>query len=599
VFAFRFWYLQVHRGEHFAQKAHENRLRIESTYAPRGLIRDRDGELIANNEPSYALAVIREDVADLDATLAMVSEWTGEPMGQLREAYSRTRLKTKSFEPMVLVSDLSFELLAVIEANAPRWPGLRIVTRPRRSYPQGPELAHILGYVAEASETDLSADQELSMGDMVGKQGLEYFLERRLRGEKGVRQLEVDVVGRRLNQKDLKKPRAGNQVTLSIDLDLQEFIIQEMRSRDYAGGVVVMEPFTGQVLALVSEPTFDNNAFTSGLTPEQWTRLRDDPRHPLQNRVTQGVYPPGSVFKLVVAACALHEGMMDTSETVWCPGYARLGTHVFRCWKRGGHGHVDLEQAVAQSCDVYFYELGKRLGVDRIEAFSKACGFGELTGIDLHHEKPGLIPSREWKRRRFGERWQGGENFNLAIGQGFTLVTPLQVARFMGSLLNGGKLMKPLLVTSAEPEVQGEIPLDSAHVRRVLAYMRETVEGQRGTAKKILTEGAVTGGKTGTAQVIKLTEEHRKAELEDIPYKFRDHGWLASWGVKDGKMVVVVVMIEHGGGGSSAAGPVSRAIYEYLYRSEDGAPLANWPHVVESLPEIFQAKEPDDDKGAS
>jgi penicillin-binding protein 2 len=309
VFSFRLWYLQVHKGPEFAEMARENQLRRELVYAPRGLLRDRDGRLLAVNRPAYALAVVREDIRDVEATLAQVSLWTGMDLEGVQERYAQGRRRVKSFQPQILVPDISFELLARIEANTVFWPGLEIVVQPRRYYPQGPLMAHILGYVAEADEQELRRDPELHLGDMVGKQGLEFVLEDRLRGDKGLKQLEVDATGRNLNTRLLRRPEAGESIALSIDLGLQEYAAGLLRGK--AGGIVVLEPDTGQVLALVTQPSYDNNAFAGGLSNQQWVALRDHPRHPLQNRVIQSTYPPGSVWKLIMAACGLHEGILD------------------------------------------------------------------------------------------------------------------------------------------------------------------------------------------------------------------------------------------------------------------------------------------------
>jgi penicillin-binding protein 2 len=568
IFALRLWYLQVHKGHVFAAKARDNQLRQEAMYAPRGLIRDTLGRLVAVNEPAYALGIVREDVRDLDSTLERVAGWTGMPVQELRERFETGRKRVKSFEPLVLVPDLPMELLAKIEANTLFWPGLEIIVRPRRFYPQGELLAHVLGYVAEANEKEMEADPELAMGDYVGKGGLEFVNELRLRGDKGLKQMEVDATGRRLNEKVLRKPVAGQDLTLSINLDLQRTAYKQLEGQ--AGAIVVMEPATGRILAFVSQPSYDNNMFVSGLSQDEWASLRDNPRHPLQNRVVQSMFPPGSVFKLVVGGAALHNGI-DTKETHYCSGQIKFGRRIFRCWKKWGHGHVDFKQGLTDSCDVYFYQIGDKLGIDKMSEFAEACGFGHKTGIELPHEKSGLVPTPEWKKRRFGEPWVGGENLNTAIGQGYTLVTPLQVARFIGALVNGGLLMKPQLLTGAEPVVQGSLPLSDEHRQLIVDTMIATVD--EGTARRLKRKDAIMGGKTGTAQVVRLKlkgDERRK--LEEMPYEERDHAWLASFGSKDGKTYVAVCMVEHGGHGGSAAGPILKEIYKFLFdEKKEGA----------------------------
>lgn len=564
VFAFRFWQLQVHKGEEFALKAARNKLRQEAIFAPRGELRDRNGQLVAVNQPAYALAVVREDVPDINATLQQVSGWTGVPMEQLWDRYTRgssaqSRERVKPFQQLILVPDLSFDLVALIETNAVFWPGLEIVVRPRRVYLQGPLLAHILGYVAETNRDDLEQDPELEGGDLVGRQGVEKVMERELRGKKGLKELEVDVTGRSLEERVLRPSKSGNGLNLTIDVDLQRALAKDMEG--HAGGVAVMEPSTGDLLALLTLPSYDNNVFTAGITTAQMQALMANPRSPLQNRVIQSTYPPGSVWKLVVAAAGLEEGIITPHTTFYCPGSYTLGKRVFRCWRSAGHGTLNLEQALVHSCDVYFYQLGEKLGVERISRYARACGFGELTGIDLPYEKSGLVPTPEWKRKRFREPWHGGETLNYSIGQGFTLVTPLQVARFMSALLNGGKLLKPKLLLDEPPTVQGELPIKE-HWRKLLVdSLVATVDS--GTARRIKRPDAVMGAKTGTAQVVRLGQERKKTR--DTPYKFRDHAWMASFGQKDNATYVVVNMIEHGGHGGSVAGPVVRDTYAHLF----------------------------------
>ncbi len=340
---------------------------------------------------------------------------------------------------------------------------------------------------------------------------------------------------------------------------------------DETGCVVAMDPDTGKLLALVTKPSFDNNAFAAGLSLKEWTALRDNPRHPLQNRVIQSVYPPGSVWKLMMAGMLLNEGV-NPADSVWCTGEVALGKQVFRCWKKGGHGRVDMMRSLIESCDVYYYQMSDRFGIDKIEAFAKASGFGAPTGIDLPHEKSGLVPSKAWKRRRFGEPWHRGETLNVSIGQGFTLVTPVQVAAFVSALMNGGKLLKPSLLADEDPTVRSSLPFTASGRKMILDGMRLTVNDDRGTAKVLRRPDVVMGGKTGTAQVTKLKMVgEQRVRTEDLAYEHRDHAWIATWGEKAGKRLVVVVMVEHGGHGGSDAGPVARRVYDRFFGPPPGA----------------------------
>ncbi len=555
IFALRFWFLQIHKGEYFSEQARNNQLRQDNLYAPRGLIRDRNGNLLAVNEPAYALGIVREDSKDLDATLKTVSEWTGVDLAKIKKVFKKLRRRVKPFEPLILVPNLTFEQVAIIEANSLHWPGLEIVVRPRRKYLQGPLLSHVLGYVSEVDEEELETDSDLAVGDYVGKQGLESVLEKRFRGIKGRRQNEVDATGRRLKERILTPPVAGEDIDLSIDLDLQELGGKLLEGK--AGAIVVMNPDNGQILAFVSAPSYDNNSFTDGLSQKEWVALRDDP-----------VYPPGSVFKMTIAGAGLHYGVVKPEDTVFCPGHMQLGKYVFRCWRKGGHGKTDLEKSLVESCDVYYYKLGKKLGVDRMSEFAFAAGYGKPTGISLPHEKAGLIPTRQWKRKRFGEIWHPGENLNFSIGQGYTLVTPLQVARSISSLVNGGRLLRPQLLAGEPAEEQGLIPLTDAQRELIRDAMIATVDKPRGTARRLRMKGVVVGGKTGTAQVVKLTDELKKMKDEDIPYKYRDHAWMASFAEKGTERYVVVCMVEHGLHGSSGAGPIVKAIYDHIFKEK-------------------------------
>ncbi|MCJ2165429.1 MULTISPECIES: penicillin-binding protein 2 [unclassified Pseudodesulfovibrio] len=563
LFAVRLWYLQIHRGEEYALKARDNQLRQEAVFSPRGLIRDRNGDLLAVNEPAYALGIVREDCPDIDKLVQQIADWTGKDFLELKTLYNKNRKRVKPFEPLIVIPDLDFEQLALIETNKLRWPGLEIQFRPRRLYRYGTLFAHVLGYVAEANEEDMGKKPELALGDYVGKQGIEFMLEDRMRGIKGLTQFEVDVNGRRLKERVLKHPQAGHEISLSLDLGLQKLAMDWLEEE--AGGVAVMDADTGQLWALATAPSYNSNDFSSGLTPDQWAKLRDNPLHPMQNRVIQSVYPPGSIFKHVVAGAGLHYGMLDPKETVFCSGSTKLGRRVFRCWRKGGHGNVNLDRALVESCDVYFYKMGKKLTVDRMSEFAQAVGFGHKTGIRLPHEKAGIMPTKEWKQKRFGESWQGGDNLNMAIGQGYTLVTPLQVVRFFAGILNGGKLLKPLLLKDEKTVVQAEIPLDQGQIERLRRALVETVNDAHGTCRRIRTKDVVVGGKTGTAQVVRLTDELKELKDDQIPYKFRDHAWMAAIAEKDGRRFAIAVLVEHGLHGGSGAGPIVKAVIDYLF----------------------------------
>ncbi|MBD5646343.1 MAG: penicillin-binding protein 2 [Desulfovibrio sp.] len=567
VFVVRFWYLQVHLGAEFTRQAQENRLRQERIFAPRGRILDEANRVLADNRTAYGLSLVREDCEDLPATLAQISTWSGIPLSHVQEKYQQDRFKVKPFEPLLMITDIDFDLVARIESEIHAWPGLEIVVRTKRSYPENELFAHVLGYVAEANEKEMEADPALAMGDLVGKQGLEYKLEKDLRGSKGLYDVEVDAHARALGKTLREEPRGGAEMQLSLNSELQRAAWNALNGE--AGCVVVMEPDTGKLRALVTSPAYDNNLFAGGISRRDWEALRTNNRFPLQNRVIQSVYPPGSVWKLLMAAMFLERGV-SPRDTVFCAGQVRLGNQIFRCWKKGGHGSMNMESSLIHSCDVYYYLMAERLGIDKIEQFAKAAGFGAPTGIDLPHEKSGLVPSKEWKKRRFKRPWVRGETFNVSIGQGYTLVTPVQMAVYVSAMLNGGDLLKPQLLENAPREVRGKVPARKETLDFVVNAMRKTAGA--GTARVVGRKDADMGGKTGTAQVVKLkmAAGDRRLRTSEMEYAQRDHAWIATWGSKNGKRYVVIVMVEHGGGGSSVAGPVAKRVYEHLFGPDTG-----------------------------
>ncbi|MBQ4132240.1 MAG: penicillin-binding protein 2 [Desulfovibrionaceae bacterium] len=569
TFVLRFWYLQIHMGEEFAERASSNRLHYKLIYAPRGFLQDRNGVLLAENLPAFALTLNQQDCPDITATISQVSNWTGIPAETLLTRYQQERQKSQRPEPISLIVGIPFDQVAKIEPFVQRMPELSIETRTRRNYPHGALFAHILGYVAEANEKEMERDPDLSLGDDIGKLGLESKMEKRLRGQKGRAQEERNAYGVTLSSSIAREAQSGDSITLSLDLEVQKLAVKALG--EHSGCIVVMEPYTGKVIALVTQPSFDNNAFSTGLTSSQWDELRNNPRFPMQNRTIQSEYPPGSVWKLVTAGVFLKEGI-NPNETVFCSGAYRLGNRNFRCWKQGGHGSMSMKAALMNSCDVYFYHMSDRVGIDKISAYARACGFGAQTGIDLPYERGGLVPSREWKRQRTGSSWQRGETLNVSIGQGATLVTPLQVAVYTSALLNGGYLLKPSLILSEPPQVTGKLPSTPEEQAFLVESMRLTAES--GTARVIARPDAVMGGKTGTAQVRRIDNERLKTH--QMAYEHRDHAWITTWAQKGDKSYVITVMVEHGGGGSTTAGPVARDIYRYLL---DDAYPGSQPHM--------------------
>lgn len=563
VFGIRLWYLQIYKSDYYSDRAQQNRTRQSTMFSPRGIIRDRHGALLAENTPAYALALVREDCPDIPGTLDQVSRWTGQPRDELQKAFEIGRKRVKHFDEQVIVPNIPFDLVAMVEAHRQDWPGLTIAVRPKRKYAQGALLAHALGYVARANEEELNSDPDLQLGDDVGKQGVEFMLERRLRGLKGLEEFDVDAAGRVLSSRIVAQPVMGGDLDLSISLPVQEIAAKALEGR--VGSVVAMDADTGEVLAYVSLPTYDPNDFVVGISHGRWAEMMEDPLHPLQNRPVQSSYPPGSVFKLVVGGIALDSGVMTPSMTIFCPGKYTLGTRDFRCWNKSGHGVTDFKKSLRESCDVYYYQVGERLGVNAISEYATRCGLGVKTGVEIPHERAGNMPTSEWKLKKIGEKWQGGETLNFAIGQGYTLATPMQIVRYVASLANGGRILRPTLLKTDTPEVVGELPMKSSTRKLITDAMVATVEEDRGTARLIQRSGIRIGGKTGTAQVVKLFDKYEKKKTNEIPYKYRDHAWLASFAEKSGKRYAVVAMVEHGGHGGSDAGPIVGAVIDALF----------------------------------
>lgn len=571
VVASAFWYVQVVRGTHFREQAENNRLRRLPVRAPRGEIRDRDGELLVENTPSYNLLLDRSRSGDVDDSLAFASELLDRPLEELAANLERAR-RQPDYQPVPVARNLTLAQVARISALALEHPEFEIDVGHLRLYRHGSQVAHAVGYLGEVSERELAHPPGVNgngeapdyrPGDLVGKKGIERRYDATLRGEHGERAVVVDSHGRLVQEYGRVDAQPGEPLRLTLDLDLQQ--AAERRMRGEVGAVVALDPRDGAVLAMVSTPSFDPNLFARGIRPAEWAELVEDDRDPLQNRVLQNAHSPGSVFKMVMATAGLAEGVIDPGHRVYCPGYATIYGNRFRCWRGGGHGWVDLDEAVAGSCNVYFYQLGKELGIDAIERWARAFGFGSPTGIEVAGERTGVVPGRAWSLAERGHPWFPGETISVSIGQGPITATPLQVARAVAALANGGRLVTPHLVAGAPAAPAPRLPVGDevlARVRRALAGVVE--EG--GTA---YWTGGIDGlryaGKTGTVQVVsgRLGEDD-----EDRPWKLRNHAWFASFAPLEEPELVLVVFHEHGGAGSTGAAPIARDLYRSWFGLE-------------------------------
>jgi penicillin-binding protein 2 len=569
LYGLRLYYLQIIKGEFFLNQAENNRIRIEPVSAPRGIIYDRQGTVLVDNRPAYHVYLVREKV-NVQEIIKKLSAFCNVPEENLKAVLEKNR-RMPLFKPIRLMSDINWDCLAKIEANSYRLPGVYVDVEPVRSYRFPGMASHILGYLGEITEEELAKPEyaDYSGGDDIGRTGIEKSYEKVLRGSRGIREVEVDALGRKLRVLDEKDPTPGHAIWLTIDAHIQ-YKAEELM-KDLEGAVVAIDVKTGAVRAMVSSPTFDENLFVKGISPDDWKRLNSDPRHPLLNRAIQSAYPPGSTIKPFIALAGLQEGLIGKADRVNCPGFFRFGNRDYRCWKKGGHGGVDLYRAIAESCDVYFYSLGNRLGITKLSTYFRMFNFGSPTGIEIPGEKSGIVPDPEWKLRFLRQPWHKGETISVSIGQGYLSVTPLQLAVAYGAIASDGILRKPFLVEKIEGEEKSKnhvpetksIPIKPEYIKMVKAGLEGVVKDPKGTAHRIWKETMPIAGKTGTAQVIKFAE--RVENESKIPKQFRDHAWFAGYAPSSDPEIVVVALVEHGGHGASAAAPIVASIIEEYF----------------------------------
>lgn len=569
----RMYYLQIVESDRFATLAEDNRINLRLIPPPRGRILDRYGIPLAVNEQNYRVVLVREQANDVTRTLDDLAQIIDLSEYDYQRVLRDVRRK-RAFVPVTVQDYLTWEQVSRIEVNAPDLPGVSIEVGQTRHYPFADSMTHILGYVSAVSEEDLTGDPLLELpGFRIGKQGIERQYDQELRGSAGTSHLEVNAVGRAIRELSREEGVPGGDLVLTVDSELQGFVHKRLLSEQSASAVV-MDVETGDVLALASAPAFDPNIFNVGMTVETWNALRNDVLAPLTNKAINGQYAPGSTFKMMVALAALESGMGDDHQ-VFCPGFVTLGNARFHCWKRHGHGWMDMYDAIKQSCDVYFYDVSRKIGIERIAAMAKRFGLGEPAGIDLPRESAGLIPTKDWKFGAKGEPWQIGETLVNAIGQGFVLATPLQLAVMTARIANGGKAVVPRLVRPSGTEddaVDGApVPDVSAlnvplrHLKVVQTGMDLVTNHRRGTAygARIDAEGLEMAGKTGTSQVRRITMAERAAGVfknEDLPWRRRDHALFVAYAPVHKPRYCCAVVVEHGGGGSKAAAPIARDI---------------------------------------
>ncbi|MEQ8196301.1 MAG: penicillin-binding protein 2 [Rhodospirillales bacterium] len=580
----RLYYLQVVEAERYATLADENRISLRLLPPPRGRIVDRFGKPLAINRQNYRVVLISENTHDIDGTLDQLSRMIPLSEGDRRRILREIRRK-RSFVPVTVRENLSWEEVAWIEVNTPDLPGIMIDVGQSRYYPHGESVAHVLGYVAAVSEKEASDEPLLQLpGFRIGKSGIEKTHDLALRGASGSLQVEVNAVGRIIRELSRQEGQSGAEIALTVDLGLQNFVSK--RLGEESASAVVLDVHNGDILALVSTPAYDPNAFNRGLAADEWKSLITNPRAPLTNKAISGQYPPGSTFKMAVALAALEKGVITPGTHFHCSGSVRLGDAKFHCWKKGGHGTLDLVQAITRSCDVYFYEVAKRTGIDRISAMAKKLGMGQMLKVDLPGELKGLMPTRSWKRTATGTPWQQGETLIAGIGQGFMLATPLQLAVMTARLANGGFAVTPRLTRAVAysdalaPVSQAEFPgigVSAQNLNIIRQAMARVVNEPGGTAfrSRIRPEEFAMGGKTGTVQVRRISKAEREQGVrknEDLPWEVRDHALFVGFAPVDNPRYAVAVVIEHGGGGSKAAAPIARDILLEAQRRKSARP---------------------------
>jgi penicillin-binding protein 2 len=577
VILLRLWFLQIHKGEEYKNRAENNRVRIREVAPPRGDILDRYGKELVTNRPSFNVVLVREDSNDVDALLKRLSGILKEDVSVLWERIRAAESKQKHI-PIRLKENLSWDTLAYLETHNKDFPGIRIEVFPRRFYHYGDMAAHVIGYLGEISKSELenAAGDFYRGGDLVGKMGLEKLREEALRGDKGNDSSEVNARGFEQQLLSHTEPVPGKEVRLTIDINLQQAAEDAMDKDERSGAVVVIEVKTGRLLVLASTPRLHLADFEGGISTKNWNALLDNPKHPLINKAFQAMYPPGSTYKMVTALAGLARGVITRDTTFFCSGHINFGNRDYNCWKKGGHGTVELHRAISESCDVFFYQVGMRVGVDGLAEYANKLGLGIRTQAEIEHEKAGLIPTKEWKKKAKGVKWQDGETLSLAIGQGFNLVTPLQLCQMTATIANGGRRYLPQLiesVTDAEgkvlesfkPKLVSELLAEEKkYLTWIRAGMVDVVQGARGTARAVRIPGITIAGKTGTAQVVRL-EQYKHLREEDIPYKYRDHAWFTCYAPAEDPEIAVTVLVEHGLHGGSGAGPVAKAVMQKYF----------------------------------
>ncbi|MDF1802931.1 penicillin-binding protein 2 [Thalassovita sp.] len=607
LLAARMRYMQVEQADQFRLLAEENRINVRLIPPARGEIFDRHGLVIAKNEPSYRLTMVREDAGDVDAVIARLSALVELDDEDLNRALSEMK-RSAPFLPVTIADRISWEALSRVAVNAPALPGVTPEVGLSRSYPLGPDYANVIGYVGPVSDYDLSKiedpDQLLRIPRFqIGKVGLESKMEEALRGKAGTKRVEVNAVGRVMRELDRKEGQPGASIQLTLDHKLQNYV--QARLGNESAAAVVIDCETGDLVAIASAPSFDPNLFVRGISVSDYKALTENTYRPLAAKTVQGLYPPGSTFKMVTALAAMEEGVISAEETVWCPGHLEVANRRFHCWKRAGHGHVDLKSSLRESCDVYFYDVALKVGIEKISAMAQKLGLGQRYDIPMSAVARGRAPTKDWKLTSYGQDWVIGDTVNASIGQGYVLASPLQLA-VMSARIATGRAVTPRLLKSVDgveqPSGRGEsLGLNENILRQIRRAMFEVSNNRRGTAyrSRIVEDDYRMAGKTGTSQVRNISAAERARGVtrnKDLPWERRDHALFVNFAPYDNPRYAVAVVVEHGGGGSTAAAPLARDITLQALYGED-PPLSAYPTKdrdrIKALQDRLKRERPD------
>ncbi|MBV8516032.1 MAG: penicillin-binding protein 2 [Acidobacteria bacterium] len=603
-----FWFVQGVQAEKYRGLSEANAMRQIQIPAKRGLIMDRHGKILADNQPAYSLEIDRvvmkplakADPARKAKLVAFLSTVLGTPVPELTARYDKEAKEVPFTRPFPIAEDLTMSQVASLQAESIAFPEINVVPVQRRNYPYATMAAHVLGFIGEVGEKELKQNNELAQGDLIGKRGVELMYDQYLRGRGGAEYWEYDADGRRLSEyiPARKQPVPGDNIYLTLDFELQRRAEQYFAENEMVGAAVALDPKSGEVLAMVSSPAFNPNVYSKRFSPDVWKTITSNPFKIELNRAIQGLYSPGSVFKIVMGMAGLSEGVVSPGTEFGCGGSAVFFGRRFRCYKREGHGTVNLARAIKVSCDIYFYNVGARLGVDKIAEYAHKLSFGEISHIDLDGERPGIVPSTAWATNKQHRKWYPSETISVAIGQGPLIVTPLQVANMLAAVANGGKVFQPHVVRYVDrvqpngeykrfrvpSRVIHEVTLAPNALQSVREGLWKVVNEEGGTGGNARIDGLDISGKTGTVQVI---AQHGWVKTEGLPFRYKDHAWFASFAPLNNPQMVVVVFIEHGGHGGTDAAPLAKLLYEARFRDQvTGARLdLSNPQTLEQIKE--------------